>query len=133
VSYCATEELNIPESFPEFSPGSNDSSAILPRLIIEMERFDNDQIHSDRRKPELDDLISTTILQLKREIQILEDINNHVLGNDKDTKTPPHQIKLKINKKETFLIDLDKEITALTKLYAETDALEGLLKIMLCN
>ena len=33
---------------------------------------------------ELDDLISTTNLQLKREIQILEDINNNVIGNDKD-------------------------------------------------
>ena len=43
-----------------------------------MERFDNDQIQSDRRKQELDDLISTTNLQLKREIQILEDINNNV-------------------------------------------------------
>ena len=41
-------------------------------IIIEMERFDNDQIQSDRRKQELDDLISTTNLQLKREIQIFK-------------------------------------------------------------
>ena len=84
VSNKKTEELNIQESLPELKKGSNDSSAILQRLIIEMERFDNDQIQSDRRKQELDDLISTTNLQLKREIQILEDINNNVIGNDKD-------------------------------------------------
>ena len=65
-----------------------------------MERFDNDQIQSDRRKQELDDLISTTNLQLKREIQILEDINNNVIGNDKDTNNNEDEIKLKINKKE---------------------------------
>ena len=127
VSNKKTEELNIQESLPELKKGSNDSSAILQRLIIEMERFDNDQIQSDRRKQELDDLISTTNLQLKREIQILEDINNNVIGNDKDTNTNEDEIKLKINKKETLIIDLDKEINDLTKLSAEKDALEGII------
>ena len=127
VSNKKTEELNIQESLPELKKGSNDSSAILQRLIIEMERFDNDQIQSDRRKQELDDLISTTNLQLKREIQILEDINNNVIGNDKDTNTNEDEIKLKINKKETLIIDLDKEINDLTKLNAEKDALEGII------
>ena len=84
MSNKKTEELNIQESLPELKKEANDSSAALQRLIIEMERFDNDQIQSGRRKQELDDLISTTNLQLKREIQILEDINNNVIGNNKD-------------------------------------------------
>ena len=84
-----------------------------------MERFDNDQIQSDRRKQELDDLISTTNLQLKREIQILEDINNNVIGSNKDININEDEIELKINKKESLIIDLDKEINDLTKLYKE--------------
>ena len=105
----------------------NDSSAALQRLIIEMERFDNDQIQSDRRKQELDDLISTTNLQLKREIQILEDINNNVIGSNKDININEDEIELKINKKESLIIDLDKEINDLTKLYAEKNALEVII------
>ena len=127
VSNKKTEELNIQESLPELKKESNDSSAILQRLIIEMERFDNDQIQSDRRKQELDDLISTTNLQLKREIQILEDINNNVIGIDKDKNINEDEIKLKINKKENLIINLDKKINDLTKLYAEKNALEGII------
>ena len=127
VSNKKTEELNIQESLPELKKEANDSSATLQRLIIEMERFDNDQIQSDRRKQELDDLISTTNLQLKREIQILEDINNNVIGSNKDINFNEDEIELKINKKESFIIDLDKEINDLTKLYAEKNALEGII------
>ena len=127
VSNKKTEELNIQESLPELKKEANDSSAALQRLIIEMERFDNDQIQSDRRKQELDDLISTTNLQLKREIQILEDINNNVIGNNKDTNINEDELEVKINKKETLIIDLDKEINNLTKLYAEKNALEGII------
>ena len=127
VSNKKTEELNIQESLPELKKEANDSSATLQRLIIEMERFDNDQIQSDRRKQELDDLISTTNLQLKREIQILEDINNNVIGSNKDINFNEDEIELKINKKESLIIDLDKEINDLTKLYAEKNALEGII------
>ena len=127
VSNKKTEELNIQESLPELKKEANDSSAALQRLIIEMERFDNDQIQSDRRKQELDDLISTTNLQLKREIQILEDINNNVIGNNKDININEDELEVKINKKETLIIDLDKEINNLTKLYAEKNALEGII------
>jgi len=127
VSNKKTEELNIQESLPEFKKGANDSSAILQRLIIQMERFDNDQIQSDRRKQELDDLISTTNLQLKREIQILEDTKNNLIGNGKDENINENEIKLNINQKESLIIDLDKEINDLTKLYAEKDALEGII------
>ena len=127
VSNKKTEELNIQESLPELKKEANDSSATLQRLIIEMERFDNDQIQSDRRKLELDDLISTTNLQLKREIQILEDINNNVIGSNKDININQNEIELKINKKESLIIDLDKEINDLTKLYAEKNALEGII------
>ena len=127
VSNKKTEELNIQESLPELKKEANDSSATLQRLIIEMERFDNDQIQSDRRKQELDDLISTTNLQLKREIQILEDINNNVIGSNKDININEDEIELKINKKESLIIDLDKEINDLTKLYAEKNALEGII------
>ena len=127
VSNKKTEELNIQESLPELKKEANDSSAALQRLIIEMERFDNDQIQSDRRKQELDDLISTTNLQLKREIQILEDINNNVIGNNKDININEDELEVKINKKETLIIDLDKEINNLTKLYAEKNALEGVI------
>ena len=127
VSNKKTEELNIQESLPELKKEANDSSAALQRLIIEMERFDNDQIQSGRRKQELDDLISTTNLQLKREIQILEDINNNVIGNNKDININKDELEVKINKKETLIIDLDKEINNLTKLYAEKNALEGII------
>ena len=127
VSNKKTEELNIQESLPELKKEANDSSAALQRLIIEMERFDNDQIQSDRRKQELNDLISTTNLQLKREIQILEDINNNVIGNNKDININEDELEVKINKKETLIIDLDKEINNLTKLYAEKNALEGII------
>ena len=127
VSNKKIEELNIQESLPELKKEANDSSAALQRLIIEMERFDNDQIQSDRRKQELDDLISTTNLQLKREIQILEDINNNVIGNNKDININEDELEVKINKKETLIIDLDKEINNLTKLYAEKNALEGII------
>ncbi len=127
VSNKKTEELNIQESLPDLKKEANDSSAILQRLIIEMERFDNDQIQSDRRKQELDDLISTTNLQLKRETQILEDINNNVIGNDKDKNNNADEIKFNINKKESLILDLDKEINDLTKLYAEKNALEGII------
>ena len=127
VSNKKTEELNIQESLPELKKEANDSSAALQRLIIEMERFDNDQIQSDRRKQELDDLISTTNLQLKREIQILEDINNNVIGNNKDININEDELEVKTNKKETLIIDLDKEINDLTKLYAEKNALEGII------
>jgi len=127
VSNKKTEELNIQESLPELKKEANDSSAALQRLIIEMERFDNDQIRSDRRKQELDDLISTTNLQLKREIQILDDINNNVIGSNKDININEDEVELKINKKESLIIDLDKEINDLTKLYAEKNALEGII------
>ena len=127
VSNKKTEELNIQESLPELKKEANDSSAALQRLIIEMERFDNDQIRSDRRKQELDDLISTTNLQLKREIQILDDINNNVIGSNKDININEDEVGLKINKKESLIIDLDKEINDLTKLYAEKNALEGII------
>ena len=127
VSNKKTEELNIQESLPELKKEANDSSAALQRLIIEMERFDNDQIRSDRRKQELDDLISTTNLQLKREIQILDDINNNVKGSNKDININEDEVELKINKKESLIIDLDKEINDLTKLYAEKNALEGII------
>ena len=72
-------------------------------------------------------MISTTNLQLKREIQILEDINNNVIGNNKDININEDEIELKINKKESLIIDLDKEINDLTKLYAEKNALEGII------
>ena len=38
--------------------------------------------------------------------------------------TNEDEIKLKINKKETLIIDLDKEINDLTKLYADKNALK---------
>ncbi len=127
VSNKKTEELNIQEKLPELKKEANESSAILQRLIIEMERFDNDQIQSERRKQELDDLITTTNLQLKREIQILDDINNNVIGNGKGNDFNEDEIKLNIEKKESLIIDIEKQINDLTKLLADKNALEGLI------
>ena len=92
-----------------------------------MERFDNDQIQSERRKQELDDLITTTNLQLKREIQILDDINNNVIGDGKGDDFNEDEIKLNIEKKESLIIDIEKQINDLTKLLADKNALEGLI------
>ena len=127
VSNKKTEELNIQEKLPELKKEANESSAILQRLIIEMERFDNDQIQSERRKQELDDLITTTNLQLKREIQILDDINNNVIGDGKGDDSNEGEIKLNIEKKESLIIDIEKQINDLTKLLADKNALEGLI------
>ena len=66
VTTKKTEELNIQELLPNLKKEANDASAVLQRLIIEMERFDNDQIQSQRRQQELIDLITTANLQLKR-------------------------------------------------------------------
>ena len=127
VSNKKTEELNIQEALPELKRKANESSAILQRLIIEMERFDNDQIQSERREQELEDLITTTNLQLKREIQILDDINNNVISDGKGDDFNEDEIKLNIEKKESLIIDIEKQINDLTKLLAEKDALEGLI------
>ena len=127
ISNKKTEELNIQEALPKQKREANESSAILQRLIIEMERFDNDQIQSERRGQELDDLITTTNLQLKREIQILDDINNNVIGDGGSDDFNEDEIKLNIEKKESLIIDTEKQINDLTKLLAEKDALEGLI------
>ena len=127
ISNKKTEELNIQEALPKQKREANESSAILQRLIIEMERFDNDQIQSERRGQELDDLITTTNLQLKREIQILDDINNNVIGDGGSDDFNEDEIKLNIEKKESLIIDIEKQINDLTKLLAEKDALEGLI------
>jgi len=127
ISNKKTEELNIQEALPKQKREANESSAILQRLIIEMERFDNDQIQSERRGQELDDLITTTNLQLKREIQILDDINNNAIGDGRGDDFNEDEIKLNIEKKESLIIDIEKQINDLTKLLAEKDALEGLI------
>ena len=127
ISNKKTEELNIQEELPKLKREANESSAILQRLIIEMERFDNDQIQSERRGQELDDLITTTNLQLKREIQILDDINNNAIGDGRGDDFNEDEIKLNIEKKESLIIDIEKQINDLTKLLAEKDALEGLI------
>ncbi len=127
ISNKKTEELNIQDALPKQKREANESSAILQRLIIEMERFDNDQVQSERRGQELDDLITTTNLQLKREIQILDDINNNVIGDGRGDDFNEDEIKLNIEKKESLIIDIEKQINDLTKLLAEKDALEGLI------
>ena len=127
ISNKKTEELNIQEALPKQKREANESSAILQRLIIEMERFDNDQIQSERRGQELDDLITTTNLQLKREIQILDDINNNAIGDGRGDDFNEDEIKFNIEKKESLIIDIEKQINDLTKLLAEKDALEGLI------
>ena len=127
VSNKKNEELNIQETLPALKREANESSAILQRLIIEMERFDNDQIQSERREQELDDLITTTNLQLKREIQILDDINNNAIGDGRGDDFNEDEINLNIKKKESLIIDIEKQINDLTKLLAEKDALEGLI------
>ena len=127
ISNKKTEELNIQDALPKQKREANESSAILQRLIIEMERFDNDQVQSERRGQELDDLITTTNLQLKREIQILDDINNNAIGDGRGDDFNEDEIKLNIEKKESLIIDIEKQINDLTKLLAEKDALEGLI------
>jgi len=129
VTSKKTEELNIQELLPNLKKEANDASAILQRLIIEMERFDNDQIRSQRRQQELIDLITTANLQLKRELQILEDIDNNDLNS-------PGSEEKNINE-DSFNDEIDKinkniskqegNIKTLTELVAEKNALEGLI------
>ena len=124
-----TEELNIQEDLPNLKKVANDASAILQRLIIEMERFDNDQIQSQRRKQELDDLITTANLQLKREEQILDDIDNNdqPIINDKDGLTDEESINKRINLLNNTLEENENNINMLTDLMAEKNALENLI------
>ena len=66
ISTKKTEELNAQNTLPNLKENANSSSAELQRLIIQMERFDNDKEQSERRKQELEDLIMTTNQQLIR-------------------------------------------------------------------
>jgi len=124
-----TEELNIQEDLPNLKKIANDSSAILQRLIIEMERFDNDQIQSQRRKQELDDLITTANLQLKREVQILDDIDSEdqTIINDENEIMDEESINNRINLLNNALAENENNINMLTELIAEKNALESLI------
>lgn len=124
-----TEELNIQELLPNLKKEANDASAILQRLIIEMERFDNDQMQSQRRKQELIDLITTANLQLKRELQILEDIDNNDLNSqdDEEKNINEDSFNNEIDKLNKEISNQEDNINTLTELVAEKNALEGLI------
>jgi len=126
ISTKKTEELNAQNTLPNLKENANSSSAELQRLIIQMERFDNDKEQSERRKQELEDLIMTTNQQLIREEQILEDINYSTFDNSKNNNDED-ELKIKINKKEKLIFNIEKNINQLTELYADKNALEGLI------
>ena len=126
ISTKKTEELNAQDSLPNLKKNANSSSTKLQRLIIQMERFDNDKEQSERRKHELEDLIMTTNQQLIREEQILEDINCSTFNNKKNTNDED-ELKIKINKKEKLIFNIEKNINQLTELYADKNALESLI------
>ena len=126
ISTKKTEELNAQNTLPNLKENANSSSAELQRLIIQMERFDNDKEQSERRKQELEDLIMTTNQQLIREEQILEDINYSAFDNSKNNNDED-ELKIKINKKEKLIFNIEKDINQLTELYADKNALESLI------
>ena len=126
ISTTKTEELNAQNTLPNLKENANSSSAELQRLIIQMERFDNDKEQSERRKQELEDLIMTTNQQLIREEQILEDINYSTFDNSKNNNDED-ELKIKINKKEKLIFNIEKDINQLTELYADKNALESLI------
>ena len=126
ISTKKTEELNAQNTLPNLKENANSSSAELQRLIIQMERFDNDKEQSERRKQELEDLIMTTNQQLRREEQILEDINYSTFDNSKNNNDED-ELKIKINKKEKLIFNIEKDINQLTELYADKNALESLI------
>ena len=126
ISTKKTEELNAQNTLPNLKENANSSSAELQRLIIQMERFDNDKEQSERRKQELEDLIMTTNQQLIREEQILEDINYSTFDNSKNNNDED-ELKIKINKKEKLIFNIEKDINQLTELYADKNALESLI------
>ncbi len=126
ISTKKTEELNAQNTLPNLKENANSSSAELQRLIIQMERFDNDKEQSERRKQELEDLIMTTNQQLIREEQILEDINYSAFDNSKNNNDED-ELKIKINKKEKLIFNIEKNINQLTELYADKNALESLI------
>ena len=64
ISTKKTEELNAQNTLPNLKENANSSSAELQRLIIQMERFDNDKEQSERRKQELEDLITVSYTHL---------------------------------------------------------------------
>ena len=126
ISTKKTEELNAQNTLPNLKENANSSSAELQRLIIQMERFDNDKEQFERRKQELEDLIMTTNQQLIREEQILEDINYSTFDNSKNNNDED-ELKIKINKKEKLIFNIEKDINQLTELYADKNALESLI------
>ena len=126
ISTKKTEEVNAQNTLPNLKENANSSSAELQRLIIQMERFDNDKEQSERRKQELEDLIMTTNQQLIREEQILEDINYSTFDNSKNNNDED-ELKIKINKKEKLIFNIEKDINQLTELYADKNALESLI------
>ena len=126
ISTKKTEELNAQNTLPNLKENANSSSAELQRLIIQMERFDNDKEQSERRKQELEDLIMTTNQQLIREEQILEDINYSTFDNSKNNNDED-ELKIKLIKKEKLIFNIEKDINQLTELYADKNALESLI------
>ena len=126
ISTKKTEELNAQDSLPDLKNNANSSSAELQRLIIQIERFDNDKEQSERRKIELEDLINTTNLQLRREEQIFEEINNKTISYSKNNNNED-DLRVNISKKEKLIFDIEKKINQLTELYADKNALEGLI------
>ena len=126
ISTKKTEELNAQDSLPNLKKNANSSSAQLQRLIIQMERFDNDKEQSERRKQELEDLIITSNQQLIREEQILKDINYSTFDNSKNNNDED-ELKTNISKKEKLIFNIEKNIYQLTELYADKNALKGLI------
>ena len=126
ISTKKTEELNAQDSLPNLKKNANSSSAQLQRLIIQMERFDNDKEQSERRKQELEDLIITSNQQLIREEQILKDINYSTFDNSKNNNDED-ELKINISKKEKLIFNIEKNIYQLTELYADKNALKGLI------
>ncbi len=68
----------------------------------------------------------TTNQQLIREEQILEDINYSTFDNSKNNNDED-ELKIKINKKEKLIFNIEKDINQLTELYADKNALESLI------
>ena len=130
-----TEELKLQDQIPKLKDEANNSSSKLQRLTIELEGLQEDFSRSEKRKNELNNLITTSILQLKREKQIINDLEgknidekNSLLENlDKD------ELEKELSKLLGILKENEKNYNLITELLAERQALEKLIGEQLNN
>jgi chromosome segregation protein len=130
-----TEELKLQDQIPKLKDEANNLSSKLQRLTIELEGLHEDFSRSEKRKNELISLITTSKLQLKREEQIINDLEgkninekNSLLENlDKD------ELEKELSKLLGILKENEKSYNLITELLAERQALEKLIGEQLNN